>query len=118
MHQSPSDPCVLYDAEDAVRLPNGRPTGTVSALPRSWQTIGWWMAGAAFTVLWTIESWSTTGSSLEKEDLGHWVGKVWGLLLAVAVCYGIFTFCKPRHRRLGLALCLISAVVLLLQPMA
>ncbi|MGO4572409.1 hypothetical protein [Microvirga sp. 2TAF3] len=118
MTQSPPDTYDWYDEDDAFHSVNGTPSGVLPGLPQSLQNIGWWVSGIAFAALWIFESWSLTNPSFGKEGIGYMAESFWRLLLALAVCYGIFKFCKPRYQKLGRVLCIISAVVLLLQHMA
>lgn len=118
MKQSPPDTYDWYDDDDAFRPVAGMPGGTRPGLPPSWRNLGWWIGGITFAVLWMFESWSLTIPSAGKEGVGRLAESFWGLLLAVAVCYGIYKFCMPQYRKLGRVLCIISAVVLLLQHTA
>ncbi|MCB8821280.1 hypothetical protein [Microvirga rosea] len=118
MNQSPPDTYDWYDEDDALQPLAGVAGGTSPELLPSWRQLGWWTGGIAFAALWIFESWSITTPSAGKEGIGRMVESMWELLLALAVCYGIFKFCMPRYRVLGHVLCIISAIVLLLNHMA
>ncbi|QFU16034.1 hypothetical protein [Microvirga thermotolerans] len=118
MKQSPSDPYDWYDDDSTLRLTAGAVGGPLPGLPPAWQNLGWWTGGIAFAALWLFETWSISNPSVEKEGLVRLVESFWGLLLALAICYGIFKFCMPRYRVLGHVLCIVSAIVLLLHHVA
>ena len=118
MKQSPSDTYDWYDDDDALRSLTGVRRGALPGLPPSWRHLGWWIGGIAFAALWIFETWSIPEPSAGQEGVVRMAESIWGLLLALAVCYGIFKFCMPRYRVLGHVLCLVSAIVLLLHHMA
>ncbi|MBZ6075273.1 hypothetical protein [Microvirga puerhi] len=118
MKQSPPDTYDWYDEDDALQPMAGVAGGALPGFLPSWQQLGWWTGGITFAALWVFESWSKTPSSIGREGIGRLAESVWGLLLALAICYGIYKFCVPRYPKLGHALCIISAIVLLLQHVA
>ena len=80
--------------------------------PIAWQHFGWWLAGIAFSAIWILETWKATSPA--QNAVGSLAESLWTLLLSLAICLGIYRFSKAQSRPLAHVLCIVSAVVLLL----
>lgn len=101
--------------EEAASLEAPRAAAQVQVLPGVPDLIrnfGWWMSGLALSFLWMLESW--TSASPGHQGFGDVAEGVWSLLLSLGICYGIYSFSKDHSRPLAHLLCVVSAVVLLL----
>ena len=115
MTNTPHDTYDWYDDADALAPVSAR-AESLPGLPEAWQHSGWWLAGGVFSILWILESW--TAAQPSDNIAGPLSESVWSLLLALGICYGIYRFCQPRYTLLAPVLCVVSAIVLLLNHCA
>ena len=97
------------DDEDAFMALNSNLPAELAGLPDSWRHYGWWFAGIVFATIWMLESWTSAGAA----NVSQLAESFLNLLLALAVCWGVFKICKPRSERLGHILCIAAAVTML-----
>jgi hypothetical protein len=101
------------DDEDAFMALNSNLPAELAGLPDSWRHYGWWFASTVFAVLWMLDSWTSGGHSAGEASVSRLAESFLSLLLAFAVCYGIFQICKRRSERLGHVLCIMAAAAML-----
>ncbi len=65
-----------------------------------------------FPCLWILETW--TAAYPGQNAVGSLAESIWTLLLSLAICIGIYRFSKAQSRPLAHVLCIVSAIVLLL----
>ena len=100
-----------YEDTDALEAPRG--LTTVPGNTASLRQFSWWLAAIAFLGDMDgrdLESCSTWASP----KWARWRRILWALILALGICYGIYNFSKSQSRPLAHLLCVVSAVVLLL----
>jgi hypothetical protein len=112
MTQSRQDTYDWYDDTDALEAPRGS-AQSLPRIPASWQHFSWWIATITFSALWMLGSWTAAFS--EQHAINPLAESAWALLPSLGICYGIYNFSKAQSRALAHLLCVVSAVVLLLQ---
>src|SRR5687768_13753355 len=91
MSESRQETLDWYDDADALE-PARAIVHALPEVPDSWQHFSWWLASAAYSALWLLESW--TANFRGPNALGPLAESVWALLLSLAICYGIYNFAK------------------------
>jgi hypothetical protein len=109
MTRSRQETCEWYDDARSLQAPRAS-ARALTGVPESWQNFRWWIAGLTFSSLWLSHSWSVAAPA--TRDMPQ---SLWTLLLSLAICYGIYKFSKPQSKLLARSLCVVSAIVLLLQ---
>ena len=99
-----------YEDTDALEAPRG--LTTVPGNPASLRQFSWWLAAIAFSAIWMVETWKAALRG--QVPVGPMAEVLWALILALGICYGIYNFSKSQSRPLAHLLCVVSAVVLLL----
>lgn len=109
MGQTPHRSFAWHDQDDS--LEEQMPTEPAMAgLPESWRRYEWKIAGTLFAALWLVDTW-TAGRTLGGiVSMNHIAKDVWGLLVVLMVCAGLFHFWIRRRPSLGFHICLIIAV--------
>jgi hypothetical protein len=108
MTQSRQETFDWYDEADALEAPR-EPMGHGSRFRA--RHFGWWLASFAFSATWLLETRTATPA---HSLMGALVGSVWGLLLSLAICFGMYRFSVVQSRPLAHVLTVVSAAVLLL----
>jgi hypothetical protein len=111
MTQSRQETYDWYDEADGLEAPRGGDR-VLPGIPSAWQHFGWWIAGVAFSVLWILETWMAAAPG--QYFVGSLAESIWTLLLSLAICIGIYRFSKAQSRPLAQVMCIVSAIVLLL----
>jgi hypothetical protein len=100
-----------YDDADSLEAPRAT-TQALPRIPASWHHFSWWLAGTTFSAMWMLETW--TAALPGQTHAGSLAESFWALILALGICYGTYNFSKSQSRPLAHLLCVVSAVVLLL----
>jgi hypothetical protein len=112
MRPSAQDAYDWYDDEQALMGITPETKATLAGLPASWRYYEWWIAGIGFAALWMVESWTSGGSAPGADGVLFLLQAFGKLLIAVAVCYGIYRLSAPRAGKLGSVLTVLGAVLM------
>lgn len=113
MGQLPPRSYAWYDDDDSLeeQLPTEL---SMAGLPDTWRHYGWKIATILFAALWLVDTW-TSGHTLEgMMSANHIANGVWGLLVVLTVCIGLFHFWFRRRPSVGFYLSALIAVAALL----
>lgn len=113
MGQAPQRSYAWYDEDDS--LEEQRPTDlTMAGLPETWRHYEWKIAAILFTALWLIETWTSGALLTGMMNLDHIAQGMWGLLVVLTVCAGLFHFWTHRRPSMGFHLCALISIAALL----
>src|SRR5687768_1293853 len=94
--------------DDADSLEEQVPTKPgMAGLPEHWRHYEWKLAAILLAALWLLETWTSGTPLMGMMIANHIAQGVWGLLVVLTVCAGLFHFWIRRRPSVGFNLCIL-----------